>query len=96
MSIPVFEEDPLAAVATQPTTTSVHPLVHPADVVSQHLLPAVGVLFALYLVALVVLVLVTSLAKLTVRRGVHRAVRRRHLVTLPDDTLTPSVPGTLS
>ncbi|WP_432547564.1 hypothetical protein [Kineococcus sp. SYSU DK004] len=46
---------------------------HRADVVTDHLLPAVGVAFALYLTAAATLALVTVALKLSRRAAAHRA-----------------------
>ncbi|MEZ0164761.1 hypothetical protein AB2L27_08285 [Kineococcus sp. LSe6-4] len=81
------------------------PFPHPADLVSQHLLPGVGFLFAVYLTALLALVLLTAAVKVhlrtrpAVRPGahaagtghgrLHRASRRGSVVLPPQEPTTP-------
>ena len=77
-----------AAVSLAPTVAEggalgAGPVHHPADLVSQHLLPGVGVLFAVYLAVVAALVLVTAVVKTrlkvaataTGRPAAHRAAR---------------------
>ncbi|GAA0287542.1 hypothetical protein [Kineococcus aurantiacus] len=89
MPIPVSPQTSPAAGAVASATA----VPHPADVVSMQLFPAVGALFAVYLTALVVLALLTVLAKVTGRRGAHHALLRREVVVLPEETLSPPLPG---
>lgn len=56
---------------------------HPAAVVVDQLLPVVGVLFAVYLLALFGLFLVTVAFKLTGHQGAHHPLGRRTDIVLP-------------
>lgn len=60
---------------------------HPASVVVDHLLPVVGFLFAIYLLALFALFLITVAFKVTGHQGAHHPASPRREVVLPEVVL---------